>query len=144
MADPAVFIRQLREVAGWYEAHPETPPPSEALTVSLYIYNVHSIKEAGFLLRLFAPCQKLWSDAFLKVVKTFPSGAKIEGVFNRSAVCTRQVIGTRYVPSLFVKEHIAEVVEWNCSPLLEGEAEQEGTTEAVPSSQQGVAHDDPA
>jgi len=123
MKDPAVFVQQLREVADWYEAHPEAPlPHQEAFDVRLY--GVHSKEDAANLIRLFGTCAKDWSASFLCVVKLLPSGAKITGVFDRSRVCTRKVVGTRIVPKQVTAEHIQEIVEWNCDPLLK-EAEQE-------------------
>jgi len=124
MKDPAVFVQQLREVADWYEQHPDTPLTHEE-AFSLPLYGVHTPTEAGRLLRLFAPCEKEWTASMLRIVKRFPSGATIIAVFNRSEVCTRNVVGMRIIPARVIEEHEEEIVEWDCGPLLAAEAEPE-------------------
>lgn len=119
MKDPAVFVQQLREVADWYEAHPNTPLTHEE-TFDVRLYGVRNKKEAAFLLRLFAPCEKEWDESFLRVVKTFPSGAKITALFNRYEVCTRKVVGQRVIPRQVTEERLVDVVEWECGPVLGG------------------------
>lgn len=128
MKDPAVFVQQLREVADWYEQHPETPLPHEE-EFDVRLYGVHTREDAVNLIRLFGTCTKKWSESFLEVVKLFPSGANITGIFDRSRVCTRKVVGTRIVPRHVTEEHLLEIVEWDCGPMLEVAEEPVEVTE---------------
>lgn len=111
------YASALRAVADFYEAHPDIPTPTLR---DLSVYGVTDTKEgAARIIEALKPCQKAWDDTFFKITRDF-DGIILKFVFMREAVCTKRVVGTKLVPAAFIEAHEEEIVEWDCSPVLEG------------------------
>ena len=72
----------------------------------------------------FAPCEKEYTEDYFSLIRSF--GPHTLSYFtSRSAVCTAKVVGKKMVearPSSYFPEvpaHEEDIIEWECSPLLE-------------------------
>ena len=119
------YAQGLRDLADWIEVHPEIELPND----SIYIYCKDTKEEAAKVLAALAPCKKNYSNEVFTITRLF-GGITLQFIFLRSAVCTRRVVGKRLVPEQLIQgrptevipEHEADVVEWDCEPILkEGE-----------------------
>jgi len=119
------YCKGLREIADWYEAHPEIDLPKKELEVlSFSTENPAIARKAGLALGTF---KKEVSDYIYRISKQF-SGVSLEFVFYRDKVCVKKFIRTEVkkrlirdpnviVPMIEVEEEI-EIAEWDCPPLL--------------------------
>jgi hypothetical protein len=111
----AEFVKGLRELADFLEAH-------EALPVSSsFFVNVYCSSKDGFLAAVRAignRGEKEISDEWARYQVWF-GPIKYYVYTDREAVCTKVVKGTEYVPQAFIPAHTREIVEWQCEPWLE-------------------------
>lgn len=112
------FAKGLRQLADWYDAHPEAPVPNET---SLYACATDTKEEAVRIATMLGSCQKEWNNATLTLVKTF-GAVRLGFVFWRSSVCTSRIVGTREVPERVVPARTENIVAWDCHPLLQPDA----------------------
>ena len=109
------YAQALRSLADFYDANPDVATP---LPQIVNVYSVEDTKEAASqIIEVLKPCRKEWDGGFLKITRDF-DGVTLKFVFERSAVCTRRVIGHKTVPSTYYPEHTEEIVEWDCEPSL--------------------------
>jgi hypothetical protein len=114
----AQFIAGLRELADFYESHPEVPIPKPSY-LDFSVYSLHTKSEAAGIIKLLGTITKEYTDSGLfKVVRYFGPIA-LKFVFNRDTVCERVVVRKEVVP-----EHVREIVEWKCAPVLAAEGEE--------------------
>lgn len=124
------FSAGLREVADWYDRHPNAPLPSPdgLIEVSVYGFNAtpDEMKAVGAGRKEYPEGYgifRYWVDL---------NHAKIKFVASRSKVCTAKVVGFREIPEQHIEAHVIpakreEIVEWECrGSLLASETEQEG------------------
>ena len=108
----------LRAIADWFEAHPDVPTPDYP---RIDVSSAETKEEALVIARALGSCTKTYGDTTFTLAKDF-GGIHLSFNFWRSAVCERRVIGVLHVPASSTPAHDEEIVEWECSPLLEGTA----------------------
>jgi hypothetical protein len=112
------FAQGLRDMADWYEVHPEiTLPFKEFMN-----YTMNTKEDAQIVMRAMGSCVKTYDDSIFGLEKHF-GPIKARFVFMRNEVCERKVVGTKIVPEKFTPaktepEHEVEIVEWECVPIL--------------------------
>ena len=113
------FAEGLRALADWYEQHPDVEHPGE-----LSVYGAADTRErAAEIARMFGRATKSFTgvgDELMELRHDFGGGVALRFVFNRDAVCSRRVVGTRTVPERVIPAHTEEMVEWDCEPILGG------------------------
>ena len=123
------YVKGLRDLADWYEAHPEIELPYEPVHDN---YAVNSKEDAASVIRALGRCDKEYSGNLLTISRQFgPIKAKF--VFYREAVCRKVVVGTREVPEQVIPAqpeevipaHVEEITKWECEPILATEKEAE-------------------
>jgi hypothetical protein len=107
----------LRQLANWYEAHPEIPLP----LLEVNNYAVDSKDEAGALAKALGTFKKRYTDDLLIVNKMFGS-INVQFFFTREKVCTARVVGKKYEPEVVIPARIipgreVDVIEWDCHAL---------------------------
>ncbi len=124
------FVSGLREMADWYEAHPNIPTPKD---FSVYEFKSENKAAAQKVARALGTFDKKLDDTFLKLQRDF-GGISLRFVFYRKLVCQRRVVGTKTVtervpdpeaapPPMVEVTKEREIVEWDCPPLLAPELE---------------------
>lgn len=110
---PIEYAASLRQLAGWYEAHPEAPVPSDP---TLYVSAKDTLEEVRRLARELAPCDKAvgGTDSGTFTLSRRFGDLTLKFVFWRSAVCTRRIVGMVEVPERVTPAHTKELVEWDC------------------------------
>lgn len=116
------FVSGLREIADWYEAHPEIPPP---LNSEISNYSLNEKSEALMVLEALKPCKKNYSEDLFEISREF-HGVNARFLFYRDQVCIKKVVATKEVPEeviparpeTIIPAHTEEIVEWECGPLL--------------------------
>ena len=102
----------LRQIADWYEAHPEAPLPR---TNVVGVYTVDTRDELAAVARMLGSCEKRFTDNLFHLSRDF-GALTLDFVSSRRAVCTRRVVGTRTVPAR--PEHEVEEIEWDCESSI--------------------------
>lgn len=149
----AAFTRGLRELADWFDAHPEVPlpyfgahPEPGHYTPTMSIYLSRNIQDEGdprsnlaVIARAMGNAQKSANDRTgrMYVWRNF-GGIALSASVERAEVCERVVVGATEVPKT-VPDPVAlaeipmievietvEEVEWRCSPLLAPDAPTDG------------------
>lgn len=106
------FVKALRELADWYESHPDAPTPC-AETINVF----PDVSDLASGVRHCGGFKKVHADKWFFLTRDF-GGIRLEFNFSRDEVCERIVIGKRVVPVQITPEHEEEIVEWKCHPLL--------------------------
>lgn len=113
----------LREIADWYDAHPDIQGPTE-IVLPYRAGGCTEAQAACRLARALGTFEKKHGDAILSLRRNF-GGIELRFIFWRDGVCTKRVVGKRMArvpdpsaPKIEVEE---EIVEWDCPPLLAGE-----------------------
>mgnify|MGYP001566893206 CR=1 FL=1 len=110
----------LRRIADWYEEHPDVPLPEAQLTV----YAVRDTRETvAQIARALGTARKEFAEHadLMFLVRDF-GGVTLRFCFTRQTVCTRRVIGARFIPARPGEpEREVEVIEWDCEPILSHE-----------------------
>ncbi len=108
----AAFIQALRGCASFLEQHPEIGMP---VSTTMNVF-VDEREEVAAVARM-TTWEKVYTDNFFTLRKTFCEDLTFEINAPRTAVCRRVVKGTRVIPAK--PEQIVEDVEWVCDePLL--------------------------
>ena len=115
----------LRQIADWYEEHPEIPVPH---LDSVDIYTVRDRDDLRRVARALGHCEKGSASAeSLFVLKRQFGALWLQFYWHREQVCTRRVVGVTEVAEQFIPAHTREIVEWDCESILQ--VNQEGTGE---------------
>jgi len=126
-AQSKLFVESLRELADFYEAHPECPLPSFP---SLNIFADRSDEAvARQQFRAFGAFEKEFLEDWFVARKRF-GVITLELNAKREQVCRKVVVGTRQVPERVVPAqpetvipaHTEEITEWQCEPILDAKA----------------------
>lgn len=120
------YAQSLRAIADFYDAHPEVTAPADD---TLYNGTMDEKADAQNLVRALGHCEKEYDESLFKIIGTF-GNIKVRFVFYRENVCTKRVVGTKIVPAHIipareeqeVPEREEEIVEWDCAPLMAGDA----------------------
>ena len=120
------WLTGLEELAKFLRGKPELPLP-KALRTNEYQYlrnNDDAKTKMAIIAKDFAPCEKEYTEDYFSLIRSF--GPHTLSYFtSRSAVCTAKVVGKKMVearPSSYFPEvpaHEEDIIEWECSPLLE-------------------------
>lgn len=126
----ADYIAGLRELADFYEQNPNINLPYEGRMCNFGIFGL-SKAEIVTTVKAFGKCTKDYDANSVTILKTFPSGIKLQIYASRQEVCERIVVAKhtepetvtpgKWVPEEVVPAREVEVVEWRCHPLLEAE-----------------------
>lgn len=143
--DPrAEYIRGLREIADWLEAHPEVPLPYLGTTqggrsesgLHIYLGSDRDQKaELAKIARAMGKAEKVPHDDLgrLNLVRRF-AGIALIAVADRDEVCEKVVLSTETVTEMvpdpeymaiapmIQRETVKEIVEWRCTSILAGAA----------------------
>ena len=128
MTTATEYADGLRQVADWLEAHPDIDMPSNEIGC----FSMNTKEQAARVLMALKPCNKVYGDSLFSITRQF-GPIILRYYFNRNQVCTPRVVGTKVVPARperlieATPEHVVEVIEWDCEPILPANA----TTEAV-------------
>jgi hypothetical protein len=107
------FVQRLREVAGFYESHPDLKAPS-SLRIDVWLSTKAQIVDTA---RKLGEAQKIHQENYFYLRKRFGDYVHLDFNVERSEVCRRIVTGTRVKPA--TPETVVEIVEWRCEePLL--------------------------
>lgn len=134
------FIAGLREIADFYEAHPELP---ENGGVAIDIWPTGGVDKVGMYARIFGKSSKrVIGDSYFILGKKFRGGSKIEVNWSRGAVCQRVVVGQETVVEDVVeivgkRTVTKDKVEWKCPSVL-APKEVSGGTAVMESSDEGI------
>lgn len=121
------YASALRRIADIYDANPWINQPYEGISMAMSVY-CHSKSEMAAAVKAFGTGKK--SDGHSTVDFepdiTKPILLKIQGF--KSDCCERVVVGVKEVPEqvypatkkYVVPAHTEEIVEWRCSPVLQG------------------------
>lgn len=122
----ASWIASLREVADFYEQHPDFPLAGGQrflAYVGTYNTNDRPARFAELASMLGGQRSKDADDDWFRVIRKF-GPFEIEVYAERDAVCTKTVVGTETVevpdpdaPKITIER---EVVEWTCEPSVLG------------------------
>ena len=131
------WLSGLEELVKLLRDKPELPLPV-ALCLYNYQYdyvNTNVKAKMATIAKAFAPCEKEYSEDNFLLIRSFGPHT-LSYYSTRSAVCTAKVVGKKMVearPSSYhpeVPAHEEDVIEWECSPLLE--TADEKSTEPSP------------
>ena len=114
----------LRELASWYEAHPEIHELFAFPEISVASFPTESKPVVQQIAKALGSFDKDFSS-LLELKKNF-GPVKLRFVFWRDAVCTKRVVKTETVEETVpdpdapkvTRLREREVVEWDCPPLL--------------------------
>ena len=131
MIEQANYIQGLREIAKFYEDHPETPLPYEGNICPFTIFDA-SVQHIAAAAKAFGKADKIYGEDHFELVKTFPSGIVLRFWTSRENVCEKVVVGTKLVPEVHlpavpakdaytIPAKTEEVVEWRCKPIMDAE-----------------------
>jgi len=115
------YTTALRNLADWYDAHPEIPFSTD----SMQNYALNTDEEARALAKALGTFQKHYSEDMFTMSKKFgPIDCRF--VFYRKAICKAKVVGVKTVEAVVVPAQAAyvipaktvEIIEWDCGALL--------------------------
>jgi len=120
-----LYSQGLREIADFYDAHPEVKLPYDGPLSEFRIFGL-SKAELALTLRAFGKAEKKYTNDTFEIVKTFPSGRKLYTYNPRNSICEKKVVGTKIVPAEPEKtvvvpakpEREEEIVVWDCGESL--------------------------
>ena len=120
------FALGLRQLANFYEAHPEIPLPYQ----DLHSYSLDTKDDAAMLAKALGTFEKKYSDDLLIVSKKFQS-VNLKFYLTRDSVCTARVVGKKiepevYIPSQHIPAREVDVIEWDCHALNVNEEKVDG------------------
>jgi hypothetical protein len=124
------FIQGLRAVADFYEQNVDAYYDGMQITLNMYVWGASARRTLREMARAFGQCNKVYDDRNVTVSRKFSEQITVAVFAPRAKVCRRVVTGASMLPARIVpatKEiRIApariEIVEWQCDPLLPGDA----------------------
>jgi hypothetical protein len=124
------FIAGLRAVAEFYEQNADAYYDGMRITLNMYVWGVAARQTLRQMARALAPCNKVYDDHNVTVSRQFSEQITLAVFAPRAKVCRRVVTGTRILPARIVPATneirippaSMEIVEWQCDPLLHGDA----------------------
>ena len=111
------FAESLREIAAFYEAHPEIPLP----LAEIGNYAVDTKNDAINVVRALGSCKKEYLDDYFTITKQV-GDLTHKFVFSRANVCTRREVGESIIPEQVIPAQTVKVYEWDCHPVLAPES----------------------
>ena len=110
------YAESLRQIADWWEAHPEVPLPYD---MSPFRYVATKRDEMTKIAAALGSCEKDYDGGLFYLRKHF-GAVQFEAFVAREQVCERKVVGKRRVAKRVIPAHTEDIVEWECfdKPLL--------------------------
>jgi hypothetical protein len=106
------FVRGLREMADFYEAHPTLKMPVYS-SFNVFVTTKEDLAACARLARW----EKVYNENWFCLRRTFGNDQiQLDINVDRSTICRKVVIGTRIEPAR--PERIVEVVEWFCDDAV--------------------------
>lgn len=107
------FAKSLRELADWYDEHPDVPLPAAA-NFNAFLDDRDALARVA---RLIGIAEKGADPNYFFLKKRF---GEISLDFNvaRAVACERRVVGVREIPETVVPARTEEIVEWDCHPIF--------------------------
>src|SRR5919108_421800 len=99
------FVRGLRELADFYEQHPQLKAP-DFYYFHLYAHTADELREQ---VKLLGHCTKSYFGTDITFRKNFTSGLFLDVVANRREVCKKKVVGIKHVEATFIPAHDEEI-----------------------------------
>lgn len=139
-SERAAYTRGLREIADWYDAHPEVPMPYHTsvqtgkleATFDIYLNGADQRARLSTIARAMGQFDKVPDGDLFRVVRRF-GGIAVTAQAQRDEVCERIVVGTHEVtelvpdpeavaalPTVAVTK-VVEDVRWECRSILADE-----------------------
>ena len=115
------FVRGLRQMADFLEAHDDLPIPHYEQYLNVWVYKKEEMAE---LVKGKGKWEKKAENTYMLFRKQFgPFCYDIS--IQRDKVCERVVVGTEVVPARpYQPERIVDKVEWKCAPILDYEVDE--------------------
>lgn len=108
------WITGLRDMADWFEQHPDRIPPYLPVTVNLFADDRDDLIAYA---REFGKADKSVVNDWFALRKRFGPHA-IDANLPREEICRKVVTGTRQVPAQMIEAREEEIVEWVCEDAL--------------------------
>ena len=107
----------LRQLADWYDKHPNAPFPYNFATVSVFDFDATPEE-----IRSIGSAKKEWDDSIFRYVVELPN-ASLRFIASRSKVCTAKVVGFREIPEQHIEAYTVpakrvEIIEWECKESI--------------------------
>lgn len=115
----AEYAQGLRQIAAWYEGHPDAPRPALKLEVFALAGSPENIAS---VIRALGGVKKEYNESFIWLTRDF-GGVELKFYVARSAVCTKRVVSVQHIPEQVVPARDVEVIEWDCKPILSGDGD---------------------
>lgn len=125
MAEREDFIQALRDLADFFEQHPDVPAPRWQQSISLFASYANPKADMAAVARAMGSAAKNYSDELVTLRKPFGEWLELTMHANRDEVCERVVVGTKIIPAEPKRiipaqpARTEDIVEWHCTPLLE-------------------------
>lgn len=120
------FVKSLRELADFYEAHPGLKPPGN-MSQGVFTIFPSGKDEMAVHARELGTCEKQVTETMFYLIRKKPIGLfTLQAAEWRSTLCERVVVGTETVPEQVVEAKVIpayerEIVEWRCpESILDG------------------------
>jgi hypothetical protein len=129
MNDNKAFASALRDLADFYQVHPEFPQPTFSTTLNVWARNKERFAE---LARQLGSCEKRssTSTSTFYLRKSFGAGVQLDLNIEHNLVCERVQTGTRRVEAQpekitpAIEAHDEPIYKWICpESILREEAE---------------------
>ena len=117
----AEYVMGLRQLAEWYEGHPDAVQPFESGRLE---FVVHSRTVLAQVIRDFGGrWEKNAQGGLMFFCSTF-GPFRLVMYTNQETVCTARKVGTRSIPARPAQpERVEDVLEWDCQPIMGVEGE---------------------
>jgi len=126
--DNSEISHQYRQLAAFFELHPELIAP--APNVGVWLYD----KADGIKAAKMPGARKEYSDTTLRIEVPVTGGLTVSYYLARETVCTAKRIEIVTQPAVAERTY-EKVVEWDCHPLLAPTPEPAGTPLATVSEE---------
>ena len=122
----AEFATGLRALAYFYDTHPALPQLE--MPYSTYVGTGEYAKQCLQAIARSVPTtiKEYTDEGLFYLICDFGGNVIVKFFTGRASVCEKKVVGTRIIPAKHVDAHDEEareeqIVEWICTPLLEGD-----------------------
>jgi len=123
------YIRGLRELADWFERHPDLPSPHANTDAFL---SARDREKALLLVRAAGSVNKGSDDDDIILHREFGGNVRLRIYLEKKATCTRRLVGTKVIPARpetilpATPEREEEIFEWDCPDSLLGTLSSNG------------------
>lgn len=121
LSERAEIIAGLHQLADWLGNNPNVPLSKWAAGIDEYNLTDDDVVAVAIA---EGTIDKVYYNSFVELCRTFRGGVTYKANAGREQVCTKVVTGSHVVHYEAVEAHdeVVEDVEWECRPLLSGDA----------------------